>query len=471
MKDGILYLLFFLPAVLAVYYLTPSRYRTARNIVLFAAGLLYCGFEKPAYMLILVFSTVFTYSMGRLISSSIAADDWPKARHTMTAAVFVHCILIAYFCYSGLWLKLAAAVSGGSGTAAEILLPAGAMVYTLQAISYLADVYSGRLEADYNYLHTALAMSFFPVLTAGPIVRFPEISGQIADRRESWNSFGSGVCLLAVGLGKAAVLSAAAGSLWTLIVSMDPLKMSAVTAWTGAIAVTFQIYFAFSGVSDMAAGIGRMFGFSLRRNFDYPLLSESITEFWHRWNKTLISWFRDYIYVPLGGEKDGAAGRIRALLISAVLVGLWHGSGLRLVVFGLYFAFLTVMEELIWGRALKRIHVRLRRLYTIFLVIIGWVIFACPGIRFGLAYISAMFGGCAGFADGTGGYYLRTNLFLFIILAVASTPLGMRFRDKYLMKKGTGGMIFLVVYYVFVFLVSIAFMAAGRDAVYSFFRY
>jgi len=471
MKDGMLFLFFFLPAVLAVYYITPSRYRTARNIVLFAAGLLFCGFGKPAYTLLLLFSTVFTYYMGIRIGAGAEEGDRTKARHALTAAVLVHVILIVYFCYSSLFAKLAGVFSGGPVSAAEILFPVGITVYTLQAVSYLAEVYRGTIEADRNYLRTALSMSFFPVLTAGPVIRYTEISEQIGDRRETLSSFGSGACLFIVGLCKAAVLSAAAGSCWNLIVGIDPSRLSAVTAWTGAVAVSFQIYFAFCGMSDMAAGIGRMFGFSIRRNFDYPLLSQSVSEFWHRWNKTLISWFRDYIYEPLGGEGGGALNKVCALFAAAVLAGLWHGSGLRFVLFGAYTAFLIAMESFVWGRVLGKASAWLRRLYTIVLVLAGWVMFACPGIRFGLSYLAAMFGGGSGFADGTGGYYLRTNLFLFLILVLASTPLARRFRDKYLLKKGTGGMICLAACYFLMFLVSVAYMTAGKDASFLFFRY
>lgn len=470
MTDGIFFVFVFLPAVLAVYYLVPSRCRTARNIVLFAAGLFFCGYAKPMYLLLLVFSTVCTYFLGIWIEERIFANEVHEARQLLSFGTVLFVVILGFFCYSGIFSRLFVSAGIGAFSFIELLFPVGITVYVLQALSYLTDVYRGTVKAEDRYLNIALSMAFFPLMTAGPIMRYSETGKQIADRRESFIKAGRGSCLFLTGLCKLTVLSAMAGNLWTAVSAMEPKDMSAVTAWTGAAAVMFQIYFAFSGWADMAVGIGRMFGFEFRKNFDYPLLSLSVSEFFEKWNKTLIDWFHDYVFVPFFG-RGGDGQAIFGIFVTAALIGFWHGSGFRCAVCGVYFAAIVLLEVYVWGRLLARCNRYVRRLYTVVLVMIGFVVFAAPSLRSGIAYVTAMFGGGSGFADGAGGYYLRTNLLLFIIMIIASTSWGRKAMDGLIDKYKSRGTLAAVVYYAVILLISVAFMTAGKDAVFEFFRY
>ena len=303
-------------------------------------------------------------------------------------------------------------------------LPIGISFYTFQAMSYLIDLYRGDVPVQRNIISFGTYVSLFPQLIAGPIVRMRTVVGELADRRENFDDFSSGVKRFVTGLGKKVLIANTVGAVWSQISAMDIRELPVLTAWIGLFAFTFQIYFDFSGYSDMAIGLGWMFGFHFLENFDYPYISKSITEFWRRWHISLSSWFKEYVYIPLGGNRKGFPKQIRNILIVWLLTGFWHGASWNFVAWGLYFGVLLIVEKLFLLRFLKKLPAFFQHVYTMLLVMLGWAIFSFDSLGNGIAYIRALFGGYGQpIWDGGGVYLLYTNIALLLIAAVGSTPL------------------------------------------------
>ena len=291
-------------------------------------------------------------------------------------------------------------------------------------MSYLIDLYRGDVPVQRNIISFGTYVSLFPQLIAGPIVRMRTVVGELADRRENFDDFSSGVKRFVTGLGKKVLIANTVGAVWSQISAMEIRELPVLTAWIGLFAFTFQIYFDFSGYSDMAIGLGRMFGFHFLENFDYPYISKSITEFWRRWHISLSSWFKEYVYIPLGGNRKGFPKQIRNILIVWLLTGFWHGASWNFVAWGLYFGVLLIAEKLFLLRFLEKLPAFFQHVYTMLLVMLGWAIFSFDSLGSGLSYIRALFGGYGQPVwDGGGLYLLYTNIALLLIAAVGSTPL------------------------------------------------
>ena len=378
--SGVSFLFYFLPAFLLVYFLAPAR---ARNLVLFAASLLFYSWGEGAYVLVLLAYLVFNYACG------LAVDRLEGGRRKAALAVGLAFNLsgLVYFKYVMLVVAL---LPGPFGSLPEHL-PAGISFYTFHSISYLVDVYRRSAAAERNVLSLAVYLSMFPQLIAGPIIRFKDICGEIRSRTCSWEQAYTGSRQVFVGLAQKVLIADNVGPLADAAFGADPASLTAGLAWLGVVAYTFQLYFDFAGYSNMAIGMGRVMGLTYPRNFDLPYCSQSITEFWRRWHISLSTWFRDYLYIPLGGNRISRSRTFVNLLAVFVLCGLWHGASFNFVVWGLYHGAFLVLERTRFGAALEARPAPARYAYALLVVMIGWVFFRSPTLAHAFAYLQAMF--------------------------------------------------------------------------------
>ncbi len=405
-----LFLFFFLTLLLALYFLLPPRCRGARNALLLAFSLFFYLCGGPKYLLLMLLSIAVNYAFGLLCASR---RPW-----TLWAAAGANLLLLGWFKYAAFFAQLLNDLHLPVPVP-EIVLPVGISFFTFQGLSYVIDVYRGEAAAERSLLRVALYISLFPQLVAGPIVRYTTVAGELSQRRESLDDFAAGALRFTFGLGKKMLLANNLGLMADEV--FGTLSLSASVAWLGALAYTGQIYFDFSGYSDMAIGLGRMFGFHFEENFNYPYLSRSITEFWRRWHMSLSGWFRDYVYIPLGGSRCGTAKQIRNVAAVWLLTGLWHGAAWNFVLWGAYFGALLLGERFVWRRALDRAPGWARHLYAILLVILGWVLFRCESLTALGAYLTAMFTPGQGI-PGQSIYLLKQYGFFLLAGLLASLP-------------------------------------------------
>ena len=366
------FLFAFLPVFFCVYFALPTLF--ARNCWLLLASLVFYSWGEPVYVALMVVSIVLNWGLGLAIGN--AEGDSRKRRTLLILAVVANLGIIGFFKYEGFIADLVNGVLGASVVPNLMLpLPIGISFYTLQALSYVVDVYRAHVEPQQSPLLIGMYIASFPQLVAGPIVRYSTICDQVLDRRETLAGFAAGLRLFIIGMAKKTLLSNVMAILATDMLAMGGAKIGAVGAWSGLLAYTFQIYFDFAGYSDMAIGLGRMMGFEYLRNFNYPYISTSITEFWRRWHISLSSFFRDYVYIPLGGSRCSAGRNALNIAIVWALTGLWHGAAWNYVGWGVYYGALLLLEKYVWGRALKRAPRPLRHVYTIAVFVFGWSFF------------------------------------------------------------------------------------------------
>ena len=406
--SSITFLSLFLPLVLAVYLLAPRR---AKNAVLLAASLLFYFWGEPKQLPLLVLSALAGWGFGFLLQKNKAR--WPKA---LSVAVCLAPLLI--YKYADFLIASVNSLFGLSLPLTNLPLPVGISFYTFQILSYLIDVSRGTAKLQKNPANFVTYIALFPQLIAGPIVRYETIQQELDDRRQTLEDVSSGITRFCVGLGKKVLL---ANQLAELQANIAPT--SALACWTLAIAFTLQIYFDFSGYSDMAIGLGRMFGFHFPENFNYPFISKSVTEFWRRWHISLSSWLRDYVYIPLGGNRCGKLKWLRNIVIVWLVTGLWHGAAWTFAAWGLFFAALLLGEKLVWGKELEKLPRAVRVAYTMLLVIVSFVIFNADSLSSAWAQLGGMLGIGVGAASSADVYYALSFLPLIAICAVGATPL------------------------------------------------
>ena len=414
------FLFFYLVAVLAVYKLSPLK---LRNLILLVVSLFFYGWGEPVYILIMLLSIVVDYVHGMLVERW--REDDRKARRAVASSVFFNLAILVFFKY---WDFLAGNLNALTGLQLPVLglpLPIGISFYTFQTMSYTIDVYRQDAPVQKDPIAFGAYVTLFPQLIAGPIVRYKSVADQLEERREDLDKFVSGIRRFTVGAAKKVLLANAIGQLWDQSLAAEGL--TAAGAWLAAYA--FQIYFDFSGYSDMAIGLGRMFGFEFLENFNYPYISKSVVEFWKRWHISLTTWFREYVYFPLGGNRVPKWKWIRNILIVWTLTGIWHGAGWNFLLWGLYYGAWMLAERLFLGKWLEKLPRAVRHIYTMFIVLIGWALFAVEDMgRLG-AYFSSLFGG-GGWFSAVDGYRLRTYLPTLVILAIGSTPLMGKLWDR-----------------------------------------
>ncbi len=416
------FLFFYLVAVLAVYKLSPLK---LRNLILLVVSLFFYGWGEPVYIIIMLLSIVVDYVHGMLVERW--REDDRKARRAVASSVFFNLAILVFFKY---WDFIASNLNVLTGLQLPVLglpLPIGISFYTFQTMSYTIDVYRQDAPVQKNPIAFGAYVTLFPQLIAGPIVRYKSVADQLEERREDLDKFVSGIRRFTVGAAKKVLLANAIGQLWDQSLASEGL--TAAGAWLGLAAYAFQIYFDFSGYSDMAIGLGRMFGFEFLENFNYPYISKSVVEFWKRWHISLTTWFREYVYFPLGGNRVPKWKWIRNILIVWTLTGIWHGAGWNFLLWGLYYGAWMLAERLFLGKWLEKLPGAVRHIYTMFIVLIGWALFAVEDMgRLG-AYFSSLFGG-GGWFSPVDGYRLRTYLPTLAILAIGSTPLMGKLWDR-----------------------------------------
>ena len=423
-----IFLCVYLPLVLLGYYICPKK---GRNLFLLIASLVFYAWGEPKYVFLMIFSILVNYIFGRLMDKNRGRQK--RMKLLLVLSVVIDIGLLSVFKYTDFIITNVNAIFGSSFDLLNIALPIGISFYTFQAMSYTIDVYRNDVRGQKNLIDFGMYITMFPQLIAGPIVRYADVQDQLAERSVTTADFSEGVMRFVVGLGKKVLLANQMGAVWSEIYALGG-DVSALMAWTGAIAYTFQIYFDFSGYSDMAIGLGRMFGFKFPENFRYPYQSVSITDFWRRWHITLSTWFKEYLYIPLGGNRCGLARQALNLLIVWSLTGFWHGAGWNFVMWGLYYFVILFIEKLFLLKALDKLPKLFRHVYALLLIVIGWVIFASDDVGVLLPYLGSMFG-ANGAVGGMDVYTLFTKAVLLIICCVASTEL-----PKRLFLSATGAM-------------------------------
>ena len=411
--SNITFLFLFLPLALVLYYLVPKGWK---NVILLLISLLFFAWGEPVYLVLMILSILINYVYGLDIYKKL--QNSKEAKADLICAILVNLLILGFFRYYGFLVHTINDIFSIQIPYRRLATPIGISIYTFQALSYLIDVYRGKVEAQKNIWQYALFTTMFPQLIAGPIVRYHEIEAQLKDRVLSMEKFGRGAMCFILGLGKKVLLAGTFAHIFSFVQSIPEGNVSVLTAWVGVFAFGLQIYFDFSGYADMAIGLGKMFGFELPENFNYPYIATGIADFWQRWNITLGNWFREYVYQPLGGEDRDLSRNIINLLFVWGLIGLWHGGSWNLVLWGLYYGILLVVERYVGRNILAALPKAISRITTIVLVMMGWTIFfsSTPGETF--RYLRLLFGGGASTFVDTQGWFLLFNNWLFFVVAV-----------------------------------------------------
>ena len=457
--SSVLFIFFFLPTVLAVYFIVPAKFK---NLVLFISGLLFYAWGEPKYVFLMLFSILVDFTCGYFVNKY--ADKKNIARRFVAASVCINLSILSIFKYTGFALTTFSGLTGLAIDIPVIALPIGISFYTFQTMSYAIESYQGTVTRQRSFINYGAFVTMFPQLIAGPIVRYCEIERQLASHPVNAAMFTQGVERFLVGLFKKVLIANNIALLWDSVQAAP--SVSTLSAWVGILAYTFQIYFDFSGYSDMAIGMGKMFGFTYPENFNYPYLSKSITEFWRRWHMTLGQCIREYLYFPLGGNRVGKLKLIRNLAIVWLITGLWHGANWNFVLWGAFYGVLIICEKFFLLKFIEKLPKFLQHAYTLLCVIVGWVLFTATSASFSWTLLKAMFG-FAPKLDALGIYGLKTYLPLFIIAGVCSTPLAWKALEKIREKSILGKAVWVTLFAAALF----AAIAAMVDATYNPFLY
>lgn len=470
--SSLLFLFRFFPLVLIIYYCIPRKFK---NLVLFVMSLIFYGWGEPRYVFAMISSILLNYVFGRLIEHCKQKGLLTKTRIVLVVAIITNILVLGFFKYTDLLIEGFNDIAGGKLELLHIALPIGISFYTFQTMSYIIDVYHGVTKAQTNFITFGTYVALFPQLIAGPIVQYKTISKELDSRTENVDDFVNGIKYFMIGLGKKILLANSIGSIFHQIQNLPQSEMSLLTSWIGIFAFAFQIYFDFSGYSDMAIGLGCMFGFHFKENFNYPYISKNITEFFRRWHISLGTWFKEYVYIPLGGNRKGTGCLIRNILVVWLLTGLWHGAHINFLLWGLYYGILLVLEKTYLLKYLKKMPAIFQWFYMMLIVIVGWVIFAFENNIEGIRYLKTMFG-LSGQAliNRQAIYFLYTNLILFIILAVGSTPLPKKFIAT-IFKKFSRHQVWITIstniFYAFILILCVAYLVNETYNPFLYFRF
>lgn len=453
--SSLIFIFRFLPVFIAVYYITPYKYK---NLCILIFSLFFYSFGEPKYFPIMISSIIIDYIVSILIQRNFKNKS--KCKVLLLVSIIFNMGILIYFKYANFFIENINLLFKSSIDKISLTLPLGISFYTFQTLSYTIDVYKGKVEAEKNIIDFGAFVSLFPQLIAGPIVKYSDINKEIKNRSINMSNFELGLEEFIIGLSKKVLIANNIGMLWSEISSKDLINISTPLAWLGIIAFSFQIYFDFSGYSSMAIGLGKMIGFNFPINFNFPYISRSITEFWRRWHITLGSWFKEYVYIPLGGNKVNKIRVFLNLLIVWFLTGFWHGAEYTFILWGLYFFTLIYIEKIFLGETLKR-HVIFSHLYTIFFLIIGWCIFAITDIATLGIYINKMF---TWDFKSDWIYYIRNYFIVIILCIISSTPLVLKIYNK--MNKVIKSIII-----VLLFMLSIAYLVDSSYNPFLYFRF
>lgn len=417
--SSLTFMYIFLPVVLLTYFIAPNI--KAKNFILFLSGLFFYGWGEPVYLILMVLSSLLDYFAGILLEKH--DNDEKMRKQILVWSLVIHIGTLAIFKYSSFIIENLNALLRTSIPDPKLPLPIGISFYLFQSMSYTIDVYWRKVRVQKSAINYISYVALFPQIVAGPIVRYEDVENEMDNRTVNINVVGDGVGIFVKGLTKKIFLANNIGTLWTTIKAMDYNELSVVTAWLGILAFTLQIYYDFSGYSDMAIGLGKMLGFNFPANFNHPYISRSIAEFWRRWHMTLGGWFKAYVYIPLGGNRKGLK---RTLINTAIvwgLTGLWHGASWNFIIWGLYFGVLIMIERLGFGKILEKAPPFVSTLYTFIMVVFGWVFFDTATMSDAVKYIGAMFGAGGTFIDSFAKYQMASYGIMFVLCIVGSTEL------------------------------------------------
>lgn len=444
-----------------------------KNFILFFGSLIFYAWGEPVYVLLMLFSTVSDYLHGRWIDSAKQSCRHGKAKAFLISSVVINLLLLGFFKYADFAAASVNHIFGLHLPLLQLPLPIGISFYTFQTMSYTIDVYKGEVPVQKNIIDFGAFVTMFPQLIAGPIVKYKTVYEKIGARVHTIDLFAHGVRCFLIGLAKKVLLANNIGLLWTEIASIEASKLTVVTAWIGILAYAFQIYFDFSGYSDMAVGLGAMLGFHFPDNFRYPYISESITEFWRRWHISLSSWFKEYVYIPLGGNRKGVRRQLVNIFIVWCLTGIWHGAGWNFVIWGLWFAFFLILEKLFLLQYLQKLPKAAAHIYTLFVVFLGWVIFEMDSLPGAAAYYKAMFGiNGAGLLNRQTLYILTNFAILFLILGIGATPLPKKAADRLAgAERGSIHTVLSCGYFALILILSAAYLVDASYNPFLYFRF
>ena len=454
--SSLLFLFWFIPIFFIIYYIAPARFK---NVVLFAGSIVFYAWGEPEYLLLIAVSIIVNYAGGRLIEHF--EDKGAARKITFIATMVFDFGMLMIFKYTNFFVENINRISGAGLPEVDITLPLGISFYTFQIASYVIDLYRREIKCEHNILNLATYLVMFPQLIAGPIVVYSQVSAELGKRRVTPDDIEDGLATFIIGLGSKVLIANNCGALWDDIGTIGYEEASMGLCWLGVIAYTLQIFFDFNGYSLMAIGLGRMLGFNIPKNFDYPYISKSITEFWRRWHMTLSGWFRDYVYIPLGGNRKGTVRTYVNLFIVWFLTGFWHGAGWNFILWGLFFFVILVLEKQFYMTFLKK-HPIFARTYALLLIGLSWMIFAITDIgQLGVFFTRLV---SFDFADDVI-YYLRNYGAVLIIGCIFSTPLFRNVYYKY--KKKPVGVIALLA----IFIVSVCYLADASFNPFLYFRF
>lgn len=449
----ITFLFCLLPVSMLLYFAVPKR---LKNAALLLISVLFFSWGTPEYLILIACSIFFNYFTALELGTYREKNQMHRARTVLIASVAVNVLLLGFFKYYGFLVENLNTLLGTTWQARTLPTPIGLSFYTFTLLSYLFDVYRGKAPATRNLLSFSLYVTFFPKLVSGPIVQYADMEQQLRQRSFSWEGFGSGARLFLLGLGKKVLLANLLGTTFYAVTELPLSQVTFATAWIGALSYSLMLYLDFGGYSDMAIGLSQMFGFEFKKNFDYPYLSNSITDFWRRWHISLGAWFREYVYFPLGGSRVGKTKTIRNLLVVWCLTGIWHGANWTFLFWGLYHGILLILEKFVLKSLVEKLPRILKHILTVLLVIVGWVFFFSDSLGMAFSWLGRMFG-LGGFCDATALYYLGGSWLLLILSAFASFPLGATIGNN-LMRRGNAWRPLSIAFFAMVLLLSLACM-------------
>lgn len=448
-----LFLFYFLPFILLIYNICPKKYK---NFVLFVFSLVFYSWGEPIYVLLMLFSTFNDFFLGNQIYKNL---DNNKSKKFLIISIIVNLFILGFFKYSDFIISILNNIFSLSLKYLDLPLPIGISFYTFQTMSYSIDIYRRQAKPQKRIIDFGLYVCLFPQLIAGPIVRYNEIEKELVDRKENLKD---GIEIFILGLSKKILLANNIGILWD---SLREYNSSYIGAWGAIIAYSFQIYFDFSGYSDMAIGLGKMFGFNFNINFNYPYISKSITEFWRRWHISLGTWFKEYVYIPLGGNRKGIKRQILNILVVWILTGIWHGANFNFIIWGFYFGIILLIEKLLLNKIWDKIPNFIQHIYSLFLIIIGWAIFAIEDFNEFFIFFKSLFINNSIY-DSFSLYEILNNIGLIILCILFSTPIMNKIYGRF-----SKNCIFKNLILIVLFILNIAFLVSSSYNPFLYFRF
>ncbi|MST62814.1 MBOAT family protein [Peptostreptococcus anaerobius] len=464
---SLIYLFLFFPIAIAIHTISPKK---VKNNVLLLLSLFFYSWGDPRYLILILFSVAITwFGVNRMYAIKNRREE---AKFYMVCLIVLNVAILAFYKYYGFLIDNVNAIFRTSLSIIDLPLPFGISFYTFKIISYIADVYTRRTKPQKSFLDFALYVTIFPQIGAGPIVQYADMEKELVARKLSVDKFGFGVEKFIFGLGKKVLIANNMALIWAQVKGMPNLEMSSLTAWIGIVAFTLQIYFDFSGYSDMAIGVGYMLGFKWEENFNYPYISKSATEFWRRWHISLGNWFKRYIYFPLGGSKCSPAMQFRNIFVVWMVTGLWHGANWNFIIWGLYFGIIIYLEKTVLANVMSKLGSKIKTVYCLLIVVFGWVLFDFQSVTQILKFYSNLFVlGANGVVDSTAIYLLRTNWKIIVPAIIGSTPFALKLIDNVKHRFGRNGYFFVSIFYIVIIVLSVASLVGESYSPFLYFKF